>query len=713
MKPYSRSADQLGVKLTPKLIQAVSQSVIATKRGLLDTEHKLRVGAMQTVIDRAGHEVGSHYGVFLNAVLDNPDAANMHPLMRKWLEDTASGEDQWKAISGALGITNSLLGSAISNAISQVVYDLNELQPNTLPDTGTIAGMAAAGLLLPGDPVHNLRQLGLNAGLIDAFLEYAQTIPDMATLFQLANRSYLDVQDLRYWLTRAGLPASLIDNIGNLRDVLLTPADAALGVLRSDITLQQGYAVANANGMSNDNFDVLLLNTGEPPGIEQLLEAFRRGFIDENTLKRGVLQSRVRDEWWPTVFNLRYEPLSTADAIQSSIQGYITKDQAKTYATQNGLNPADFDAAWLAAGEPLSRTEMTYLVNWGFASLDDYNLALQQSRLKDSYVPMAEHLLQRPMSVADAVESYVQGYMSQADSAKIMGMNGLREVDRPVLQELAGEPISKTEALSLLRRGLMSTDQVKQALRESHLKDKYIDNVIELQTNYPGIYDIRLMVSEGAIDDATAAKLLAIEGYPADLIKPLIAAFSGATSTASKSVTEAMLADLFLESAITATEFTEMLKALGYSDANAALILEVNEWKAELAARNSLISRTRTQYIAGKITDITAQNDLTAALVPPAVVDKVMQQWKLEVAANVKLLSEAQIVNAWNVSLFSEGDPPANTSKAVAYLERLGYSADDADILLQLKNQSLFDGSPSGNSTKSKKNPPSQTGAGS
>lgn len=702
--PYSNGTDKLGVKLAPKLIQAVTQSVIATKKGLLGTEHQLRVGAMQTIIDRMGTEAAELGGPFITAALNMPDR-DIHPIIRDYLESAASGQDQIKALSGIVfGGAASSLSQVISNTVAPLAYLINRHEPNLDADPQSAAQAAAQNIIPISDAHAYGADQGYNQNIINMWRDMAQNTPSVDDINQMIWRGFLTPEQAVEWLQRLAIPSELLELYQAIRPVLLTPADAALGVLRGDITEQQGYQLAEANGLSGESFDVLLLNTGEPLALEQLLEAYRREFIDENTLHRGVLQSRIRDEWWPTAFALRYEPLSTADAIQSSVQGYITKAQAKVYATQNGLNPDDFDAAWLAAGEPLSRTEMTDLVNRGFATTEQYKDALRQSRLKDSYIDLSTELIQRPMSVADAVESYVQGYLSQADSQKIMGMNGLRDVDRPILQELAGEPISKIEALSLLRRGLMSVDQVKQALRESRLKDKYINDVLELQTVYPGIYDIRLLVSEGAIDDAQAAKLLAIEGYPKELIAPLIKAFSGATGTASKAVTESMLADLYLESAISATEFTEMLTALGYSAANAALVLEVNQWKVELAARNSLLSRTRTLFVGNKITVQQAENDLTVALVPPAQITKVMRDWELEREATVKLLSEAQVVDAWNAGLFSDGDPPVNTSKAVAYLAVLGYSADDADILLELKNKPLFDGSPSGNASKGKKN---------
>lgn len=708
---YSNDTSQLGVKLTPKLIQAVSQSVISTKRGLLDTEHKLRTGVMRDIINQAGEEIGSHYGVFLNDLLLDPAANDMHPAMRKWLSDTASGHDQWKAISGAIGLAQGLLGTAISNAIAPTVYQLNRAQPNLLPDVQTIAAMTAQGFV-PGDQAQTgLRNQGLQSGWVNSVLDAAHTVPTVPDLYDFVNRGLMSAADAKGWYTRNALPTDLIPHYEAARIRLATIADAALGVLRSDITLEQGYELAEANGYTRDTFDLIMLNTGEPPGLEQLLFAYRRGYIDENTLHRGVLQSRIRNEWWPTIYALRYTPLSTADAIQSSVQGYITKEKAKEYATQNGLNPDDFDAAWLAAGDPLSRTEMTYLVNRGFASVDQYKEALRQSRLKDSYIDLAADLIKRPASIGDAVRGYVQGYLTSDQTDKILGENGLDSRDYELVKEIDGIPLSLTEVLRLHRYGKMTLDDVKQALRESRLKDKYIPFALELSVQYPSIYDVRLMLQEGAIDETAATSILAKEGYPADLIKALVKAFSSAGSSTSKTVTEGMLTDLYLESAISRSEFLDLLKADGYSDAHAALIAELADWKIELAARNSLISKVRAEYVGGKITEQQAENDLTVALVPPMQVAKVMSDFKLELAANVTLLSEAQIVDAWNASLFSDGDPAANTSEAVSYLVRRGYSADDADILLQLKNKPLFDGSPSVNAAKSKKNTTGTTSA--
>lgn len=700
----SNAADQLGSKLTPKLIQAISQSVISTKRGLMDTEHKVRVRAMQDIIDHAGHEAADLTRPFINAALAY-HGDNAPPIVRNYLNEVASGRDQVKALSALLaGGVGSSLSQVISNYLAPAAYDLNRLAPNLVNDPSVQAAAVAVGITTYNDGWEASRWQGLRGTEFDQLLDLARTIPDVETIASFVWRGLMTDAEASDWILRLGYPVEFQERFQEIRVNLLTIADAALGVLRGDLTKKQGQDIAAANGYTNESFDVTLLNTGEPPGLEQLLFAYRRGYIDQDRLQRGVLQSRIRDEWWPTIFDLRYEPPSTADAVQASIQGYITKEKAKEYAQQNGLNPDDFDPIWLAAGEPLSRTEMTYLVNRGFATMEDYDNALKQSRLKDSYVPLARELIKRPMTVGEAVEGFVQGYLTKDESDKIMGENGLRDTDKETLRLIAGEPLSKTEMLSLYRRGQMTWEQVQAGLRQSRLKDMYIPWVKDLAVNYPGIYDIRLLLSEGAIDDKMAAHLLSVEGYPRELIAALIKAFSGSGSTANKAVTEAMIVDLYLETAINATELIEMLEALGYSKANAELIREVADWKAELAARNALISKVRSQYVGRKIDEQTARADLLAAVIPASVVDKVMREWDLEIAANVRLLSVAQITGAWQAGFFADSDPNANTQLALAYVEKLGYTADDAAIILRLKDNTLWETGVSGKQAKGTQN---------
>lgn len=682
----SRDASSLGDKLGPKLIAAVSQSVIATKKGLGPTEHKIRVGAMQTIVDRAGHEMGDHYGGLIRRALAHEQNTGLDDGIRKFLEDTASGRDQWKAISGVIGISQSLLGQVISAFIAPVVYEAMEHINNLLPDLNTVVGSVVQGLTQSGQGATFVRQLGIQSDWYDTLLSMAQQMPDMQSLNTWALRGWIDDSDYDYWLMRNAIPQQLWPYYRDARQNILTVADAALGVLRTDLTLAEGQAIAAENGYTNDDFNTFILNTGEPPGTQDLSEMLRRGFITQDLFKLGIAQSRVRDQWVPYLLKNIYQPPSTADAIEASIQGYMTKDQAKAYALENGLEEDAFDPLWSTAGEPLSRTEMTDLWNWGFTDETAFKAALQQSRLKDSYIDLATHLRLRPMSAPDAIEAYVQGYLSDADAQKLWGMNGLRPEDYEAVRNTAGNPLSLTEMLRLWNRGLVNEDGVKAALRESRLKDSYIDLALNLRTAFPSVYDIRTFLADGVLSVQLATELLQDQGYSAEVIKALVTNYTTGGSTTTKTVTEGMLVDLYLEHAISEEDLIESLTTVGYSKPNAELIAEYATLKLEMQQRNALISKTRTLYVGRKISETTAQNDLTVALVPSSQIDYLMELWGLEIAGNIKTLSEAQIIDAWALNLYSQDDAEINTTGAINALENLGYSSGDAMMLIQIKN---------------------------
>lgn len=229
----------------------------------------------------------------------------------------------------------------------------------------------------------------------DQMAEAALRYPGSVDALRMWNLGFIGEDEVNLILKRQGMPDSLRDEFKQLRRQYLSVADIALGALRGDIAAADAQAYANQLGMTDEDFQRFVYNTGEPPGIMQLLEAFRRDYIDQDRLKRGVLQSRVRDEWFDVILDLRYQRMSAADAIDATVQNHLTSDQGLAAAKLAGLFPDDFPILLETAGEPLSRTEMTELVNRHEATVAEYAQAMRESRLKDKYIPFAEKLLRR------------------------------------------------------------------------------------------------------------------------------------------------------------------------------------------------------------------------------------------------------------------------------------------------------------------------------
>jgi hypothetical protein len=678
---------QAGDKLLPKIMAAVVQSVIATKTGLTGHEHAIRVNAGQELIDRMGHEHADLIAPFFRSLLTDETQT---PEVRAFIQAVTSGDHQWQAAAGfrvLAGGAASALGTIINDAIAQLVRDVVVKAPNLVPDPSTLASMYSGQFLTDDNYNYWVVSQGYQTAFADAWRLMASSWPDLSVVTQLVQRGVVDTETAKIYLNRNGVPDAVVTQLEYLYTSLLTVQDAALAVLRTDMTLADGRAIAAANGYTDAAFDTLLANTGEPPGAQELMEALRRGFIDEATFRLGIAQSRVRDQWQDTLLALRYSPIATADAVDAYVEGYITEDQVKSFADQNGLEPEQYKVLTSAAGDPLSYTDMMRLWRYGKATEDDVRAALKRGRLKDDYIDFALALKDSPMSIPDAIEASVQGYLPVESARDIAVMNGLRPQDFDPLQLSAGDPLSKTEMLTLYRRGKVTKEQVENALRQSRLKDSYIDLALELQVQLPQLYEVRALLASGGLSAEQGTQILLELGYQEQYVKPIVSNAIGETTGAHKALTETMYLDLYKEGSITADELLSELEALGYTQAGALLIQSIADNQLAISTRNSVIGKIRAGYTGHRIGEQQAQNELNELGVAAEMVDRLIDDWNLIIQTEVKLLTPAQVSDAWFMNLFNPDDRADNMSQALSYLTNLGYSADDATTVLEIKNK--------------------------
>ena len=105
------------------------------------------------------------------------------------------------------------------------------------------------------------------------------------------------------------------------------------------------------------------------------------------------------------------------------------------------------------------------------------------------------------------------------------------------------------------------------------------------------------------------------------------------------------------------------------------------------ASINSAISKIRTLYTSYKIDSTAAQNALASLAIPADQVQALLQIWTYERAANIKPLTEAQIVDAFHYAII-------NQDQAQSELESLGYLPHDAWTLLCIKEKAVLPNEP-------------------
>jgi len=415
-----RNDGQLGHKLGPKLVDLAVAATIATRRALAPHEARVTAAALQQVIDRAGHEVGDLYRPLVAEALAS---GKMHPKVHAAVEAATSGTHQWQALiglSGLGGAISSPIGAAIGAAAAPFLQETMRAFPYLIPPPDQLAVMTVKGIIGEGFAADQAKAQGYDTQWFDRMVQLARQMPDAASVFDLANRGIITSDMIDYVFRLSGIPPELAGPLKQLRFTVLSPADCALAVLRGTMTHALGARTALSSGVTADDFRVLMDNTGEPLGLDQLLEANRRGFIDTERLKTGILQSRVRDEWIPTAVQLAYSPMSTADAIDAVVQGHLSEADAARIAHQNGLEPSAFAPMLETAGEPLSRTEMEDLLNRGEVTQAQVTQALKESRLKPKYTDLAVKLHVRLPPERTVVSMITKGVVTRDQGLKLL-----------------------------------------------------------------------------------------------------------------------------------------------------------------------------------------------------------------------------------------------------------------------------------------------------
>lgn len=407
-----------GAKIGPRLAVLLSQGVIYAHHRLHAVKHKLAMAIFHSISDEISEEVDVTLGPIISRIHAAMDESHPQYPVINFLH-TQHG--QLKAIVGSGVQASGILGSIatiLNNELAPIVYNILKSNPALLPDGEVIVNAYAQGQVSRDEAIGALAAQGIQHGWAEQMLAQAQAWPDLATSAELFRRSLISHDEFVTYLALNGVRQDIAVKMTALFEVPLSPPDAALAVLRGNMTQDAGERIAFASGVTSDTFATMVENTGEPPGLEQLLEGYRRGFIDGPTLRHGILQSRYRDEWIPLLEKLRYAPMPTADAVNAVVQNHLGMDQGAAVAEQNGLEPGAFQTLYETAGEPLSRTEMEQLYNRGLASEADVLQAMSESRLKNKYNKQAFALHTKLPPIMTIQRALRYGGISHADAVK-------------------------------------------------------------------------------------------------------------------------------------------------------------------------------------------------------------------------------------------------------------------------------------------------------
>lgn len=387
---------------------------------------------------------------------------------------------------------------------------------------------------------------------------------------------------------------------------------------------------------------------------------------------------------------------SPADLADQVTRGIRDLTSATGEAAKSGMTGDDFASAVAGAGEPPALETVLEMYRRGFIGWDgvgDTTTSVANAIAKGRTYTYWTDALQAcfdpampgggtPLSPGEAVNAALRGQAPTDQMATEAAANGVNADRFQILLDTAGNPPSPTQLVEFVRRGFIPLDGVgpdvlsfEQGIYEGDSKDKWQPIFQKLVDYIPPPRTVMAMLRTGAMPQSDANGYLQDFGLSPALAAIYIQSINGEKMAGTKQLAQGVVLELYEAQAIDATVATGYLNVLGYTDTQAAFLLEVYDLRREINALNKAISRVGALYVAHKVTRTAAVEFLGELGVTGDHLSQMMATWDLAAAAEVRLPTISEIGKAVYYGAIS-------AAEALTEAQRLGYSPYDAYIAL-------------------------------
>lgn len=363
---------------------------------------------------------------------------------------------------------------------------------------------------------------------------------------------------------------------------------ASLADMAERNILSDADAAAEAllSGVDGSRFDLLIQNTGEPPGIAESLELVLRGAMSDDEFERILYYSRVRNEFLPFVKQMAYHQMGKADAIELALKQVVSNDVALQYFKQAGGIESEWTALLAAAGNPIGTVGAANLLAHGVIDKARFDQVVAHSRINPEFTDLAAdtHLKWlTPFQIHQAVgfgaidaktatqwlieDGYdaTQAAAFAGGSAKTKTVSHKAETEAMIVSEYQAKLVTQDQATSMLEALGYDAGEVTLILDLAQAK------LIIAQRNQ-AVSKIRTLFTTGKISKTLASNDLDTIGIPASARDQYLAFWELEHGTIVKEFTTAQIGSFLKKGIITQPDAVQRWEQQGWSDSDAALL---------------------------------------------------------------------------------------------------------------------------------------------
>lgn len=369
--------------------------------------------------------------------------------------------------------------------------------------------------------------------------------------------------------------------------------------------------------------------------------------------------------------------LTPAQLAEQVVKGVTDEQAGAGEAKFSGINASRFAAMVKQTGNPPGPGELTDMLRRNIIDEEGFTLGIRQGYIKTEWIEQLRAFRWRILDLGEAIAGVVQNHLGEGEAIAVAHQHGVTPTDFATMVANAGNPPGPMEMLDLWRRGDVDEATVDQALRESRLKNKYIDALKRRVIHLVPMRTITTLLTHGAITDARALEMLRQLGFTPDDASAIVTAAHFAKTAPAKELSLGTVKTLYTDHMISRDDAVADIVRIGYNATAAGQILDLADHEINARDRRATITKIRNAYLSRRIDHDNASGDLDVIGVEHGQRDQLLKLWDLELANQVSILTPAQIVHAGKVQLFTP-------EEVVGRLEGHGYSEADAIILAML-----------------------------
>lgn len=451
-------------------------------------------------------------------------------------------------------------------------------------------------------------------------------------------------------------------------------------------TPSSGGPLPHPGGVIDDIVDVFLTILGVVGAAFGVLPA-----LGQIILREYVQGLNVR------FANQVLSPQDLADMVE---RGILPLDDAAGEAEQSGVNKTRFGLLVQDTGEPPGIMQALELLRRGEVSLGWFQRVVAYSRVRTEYTPELVKLAWATMSPADAIELALKQVLPEEQARALFAAGGglpaggapaiggeggggrlppPPEVDQyKVLLDAAGNPIGPEAAANLWAHKLIGEARLDEVIAHSRINPRFSDLVKLTHRKWLSAFQIETMLKQGTVSPDKATEWMLEDGYPEDQVAAFVSALHGSAVVKAKTDSETMVVERYEARMITEEHAVAELRALGYTETAAQIVLQAAEARRVNAQTTAAVGKLRASYLSGRLTPAKVRGELARLKLPADAVDAMLTAWDVERETTTRELTSAQVGK-----LVKDGFQPPEW--ALARWEAMGYSHDDALALLAIE----------------------------